>query len=63
MHACQIGPTDTAPPCPGSPQRASVETEGEIFETYTKKTMLTAHDREKAIFMAVIYGVNRLLQV
>ncbi len=19
MHACQIGPTDTAPPCPGSP--------------------------------------------
>ncbi len=23
MHACQIGPTDTAPPCPGSPLRAS----------------------------------------
>ncbi len=23
MHACQIGPTDTAPPCPGSPLWAS----------------------------------------
>ncbi len=28
MHACQIGPTDTAPPCPGSPQRACVQTKG-----------------------------------
>ncbi len=28
MHACQIGLTDTAPPCPGSPQRACVETKG-----------------------------------
>ncbi len=26
MHACQIGPTDTAPPCPGSPLRACVGT-------------------------------------
>ncbi len=26
MHACQIGPTDTALPCPGWPQRACVET-------------------------------------
>ncbi len=29
MHACQIGPTDTAPPCPGSPHRACVVTRGE----------------------------------
>ncbi len=28
MHACQLGPTDTAPPCPGSPLRACVETKG-----------------------------------
>ncbi len=28
MHACQIDPTDTAPPCPGSPQRACVESKG-----------------------------------
>ncbi len=28
MHACQIGPTDIAPPCPGSPQRACVGTKG-----------------------------------
>ncbi len=28
MHACQIDPTDTAPPCPGLPQRACVETKG-----------------------------------
>ncbi len=27
MRACQIGPTDTAPPCPGSPQQACVETD------------------------------------
>ncbi len=26
MHASQIGPTDTAPHCPGSPLRACVET-------------------------------------
>ncbi len=26
MHACQIGPTDTAPPCPGSPQWVCVGT-------------------------------------
>ncbi len=26
MHACQIGPTDTTPPCPRSPQRVCVET-------------------------------------
>ncbi len=26
MHACQIGPTDTAPFCPGSPHRACVGT-------------------------------------
>ncbi len=28
MHACQIGPTDTAPPCPGSPLRACIGTKG-----------------------------------
>ncbi len=28
MHACQIGPTDTAPPCPRSPIRACVGTKG-----------------------------------
>ncbi len=28
MHTCQIGPTDTAPPCPGSPLRACVGTKG-----------------------------------
>ncbi len=28
MHACQIGPTDTAPTCPGSPLRACVGTKG-----------------------------------
>ncbi len=28
MHACQIGPTDTTPPCPGSPLRACVGTKG-----------------------------------
>ncbi len=28
MHACQIGLTDTAPPCPGSPLRACVGTKG-----------------------------------
>ncbi len=32
MHACQIGPTDTAPPCPGSPQWACIVTRGEHFE-------------------------------
>ncbi len=26
IHACQIGPTDTAPPCPGSPHWACVGT-------------------------------------
>ncbi len=31
MHACQIGPTDTAPPCSGPPQRACVVTKGERF--------------------------------
>ncbi len=31
MHACQIGPTDTAPPCPGSPLWACVGTKGERF--------------------------------
>ncbi len=28
MHACQIGPTDTAPPCPGLPLRACIGTKG-----------------------------------
>ncbi len=28
MHVCQIGPTDTTPPCPGSPLRACVGTKG-----------------------------------
>ncbi len=28
MHACQIGPIDTAPPCPGSPLRACIVTKG-----------------------------------
>ncbi len=32
MHACQIGPTDTAPPCPGLPQWACVVTRGGRFE-------------------------------
>ncbi len=32
MHACQIGPTDTAPPCQGSPHQACVATMGERFE-------------------------------
>ncbi len=32
MHACQIGPTDTAPPCPGSPLRACIGTkEGTLW--------------------------------
>ncbi len=29
MHACQIGLTDTAPPCPGSPHRACIVTRRE----------------------------------
>ncbi len=29
MHACQIGPTDTAPPCSGSPLRACIGTASE----------------------------------
>ncbi len=29
MHVCQIGPTDTVPPCPGSPLWACIETRGE----------------------------------
>ncbi len=32
MHACQIGLTDTAPLCPGSPHRACVMTREEHFE-------------------------------
>ncbi len=28
MHTCQIGPTDTAPPCPGSPLWACIGTKG-----------------------------------
>ncbi len=28
IHACQIGPTDTAPPCPGSPLRSCVGIKG-----------------------------------
>ncbi len=32
MHACQIGPTNTVLPCPGSPLRACVGTKrGERF--------------------------------
>ncbi len=31
MHACQIGPTDIALRCPGSPQWTSVETKGGTF--------------------------------
>ncbi len=31
MHACPIDPTDTAPPCPGSPHWACVKTKGERF--------------------------------
>ncbi len=31
MHACEIGPTDTALPCPGSPQWACTVTRGEHF--------------------------------
>ncbi len=30
MHACQIGPTDTAPPCSRSPHWACIETTGEV---------------------------------
>ncbi len=30
MHACQIGPTDTAPPCLGSPHKACVVTRGNM---------------------------------
>ncbi len=36
MHACQIGPTDTAPPCLGSPQRACVVTRGGEIYLYVK---------------------------
>ncbi len=32
MHACQIGPTNTTLPCPGSPQWACAVTKGERFE-------------------------------
>ncbi len=32
MHACQIGPTDTAPPCPGSPHRAYLVARGETLK-------------------------------
>ncbi len=30
MHACQIGATDTVPPCPGSSQRACVLQRGAV---------------------------------
>ncbi len=32
MHACQIGPTDTAPPCLGSPHQGCIMTRGKRFE-------------------------------
>ncbi len=32
MHACQIGPTDTASPCLGSPHQAYMGTREECFE-------------------------------
>ncbi len=38
MPACQIDPTDTAPPCPGSPHRACVGKRGECNDvTETQK--------------------------
>ncbi len=38
MHACQTGPTDTAPPCLGSPHRAGVGTREEIISGTQKQT-------------------------
>ncbi len=32
MHACQIVPTDTTPPCLGSPRGVCIRTNGERFE-------------------------------
>ncbi len=34
MHACQIGPTDTAPPCPGSPLRSCVGTGDDCYDFF-----------------------------
>ncbi len=49
MHACQIGPTDTAPPCPGSPQRACVETKGvptKVVRIDDAKTLTESRGRD-----------------
>ncbi len=35
MHACQIGPTDVTPPCPGSPHQACVGTRGNALRQAT----------------------------
>ncbi len=47
MHACQIGPTDTAPPCPGSPQQACVETKGASTGAKIRKSCLTNRSRAR----------------
>ncbi len=35
MHACQIGPTDTAPPHPGSPHQSCIRARGNALKQVT----------------------------
>ncbi len=64
MHACQIGPKDIAPPCPGSPYRGCIGARGKLA-THHKRVVrdtsrLLSSDWLKITFIFCIWCVARL---
>ncbi len=66
MHACQIGPTDTAPSCPGSPLRAYVETKGGTLwdrQLSAPISPLLLKCADGATTLSFSFGINQDLRI
>ncbi len=65
MHACQIGPTDTPPPCPRSPQRACVKTKGGTLwgrRSFCPISPLLLKRADGATTLSLHFGINQDLR-
>ncbi len=66
MYTCQIGPTDTAPPCPGSPLRACDGTKGGTLwgrQPFCPISPLLLKCADGATTLSLCFGIDQDLEI
>ncbi len=66
MRACQIGPTDTAPPCPGSSQQACFGTKGGTLwgrQPFCPVSLLLLKCANSVTTLSLHFGIDQDLRI